>query len=217
MTRKTNDVLANAAAIAQTQQDIAATFAALQDRLTPAHMLADTGHALANGARATSGQATQSVRDLVVALQQQVHDAPMVAAILGAAVAWLTTQAQRTEDLGQATATHAQAAAQHLTAQAQQHAEDLAGAVRQQAGATLEQAQEQIRGDMMHLEQLIGQHPWLVSALAVALGLGIGAALPGTAQEQKWYHEASASLGHQVSGLVHDTLQALHPPAETPA
>ena len=229
-----NNVDALEASVEQTRQDIASTLTALQARMQPSTIFADTRDAVLGGAQNAATQAETAVNDLLSAVQQHLPNTPLAAAALGAVVAWLGTLGQNAghaaaQGLQSATA-NLQAAASDATDHARQGADQLAAQVRDRvaqaaddlqhnAAEAATRAQTQIGAEFAQLEQLLGKNAWLIGALALGIGIAIGVALPETDQERVLYSQARDAVGSQVQSTVHGVLGALSPltHATTPA
>ncbi|MBA3824872.1 MAG: DUF3618 domain-containing protein [Ktedonobacterales bacterium] len=215
------------ASVEQTRQDIAVTLSALQTKVQPSAVISDARDALMGGAQNAITGAEGAVRDLMNAVQQHLPNAPLAEAALGAVVAWLATIGQRTQAASGTAAETLGSAAADATTQAHQGADQLANHVRERvtqatndlqtnAGEAVARAQTQIGQEFAQLEQLVGKNPWLVSALALGVGIAIGVALPETEQERALYGQARAAMGGQVQTAIHGVLGALAPKAAPP-
>lgn len=227
------------ASVEQTRQDIASTLTALQGKLQPSAVIADTRDALFDSAQNAITGADGAVRDLMNAVQQHLPNAPLAEAALGAVVAWLATMGQRAQTAGgQAAATLSGTAGRtadtlgHAASDAADGArlgtDQLANQVRdrvaqatsdlqQNAGEAVARAQTQIGLEFAQLEQLLGKNPWLIGTLALGVGVAIGVALPETDQERVLYGQARDAMGGQVQAAIHGVLGALTPNAPAAA
>ncbi len=216
------------ASVEQTRQDIAATLTALQGKVQPSAVFADTRDALVGGAQNAITGAEDAVSALMKAVQQHLPNAPLAEAALGAVVAWLATIGQRAQAAGNGAAASLGTTASEATAQAQQGTAQLADQVRdrvaqatndlqQNASEAVARAQTQIGQEFAQLEQMVGKNPWLVGALALGVGVAIGVALPETDQERVLYSQARDAMGGQVQSAIHGVLGALSPKAPATA
>ena len=215
--RDQHSVAKRAAEVAQTQQDIAATIAALQTQLAPRQLLEATGKALAQGAEETTAQAAQGIHDAITKIQQQLPDASLVGAILGTMSTWLGSLAQQALHTGQSTA-HSVAQNAHidtdqLAAQIRDKVQQTVGDVQHHATETMQQAQQQVQREFQQIEHLLGDHPWQMGTLSLLVGVGIGLAFPETDTEQKWFSSSRDALLEKVQASLHSLF--VTPPPET--
>lgn len=208
-----NDVSKQAAEIAQTQQDIAATFAALQAQLAPRQLLAATGNALAHGAEETATQAAQSIHDAVTKMLQQVPDTALISAILGTMNSWLGSLAQPALHKGQS---DLHTPTQNAPVDTDQFVSQLRETVQQRMGDVQHQATDSLQHAQQQVEQLLREHPWQLGTLAVLVGLGLALAFPESEAEQAWLSKSRDMLVENVQTFLH-TLFAAPPPVADPS
>jgi ElaB/YqjD/DUF883 family membrane-anchored ribosome-binding protein len=93
------------------------------------------------------------------------------------------------------------------TGQVQDRAGDLAGQVRGNVDGWADEAQERFYEARSQYERFVDETPLAVGAVALALGVAVGMALPGTSREDRMLGPARERLMDQAQDVAHDAAQ----------
>ncbi len=202
--------------IAATRQHIGETLDAIQSRLTPQHLLAEARDTVIDTTREKAEQVGQiaqaTVKSAGSALSETLAENPLIGAVVGAGLQWFAI-------LGKSGGSTMDNQLQNPLDATVHRVQDTAGQVAstaQQIGAQVQQQTQQATGWLQHTFE---ENPLLIGAVAVATGLAIGMAIPGTPQEnrlmgetrdqlvQKAQHVAQETV-HKVQAVTQETTQA---------
>ncbi len=213
--------------IAATRQHIGETLDAIQSRLTPQHLLAEARDTVIDTTREKAEQVGQiaqaTVKSAGSALSETLAENPLIGAVVGAGLQWFailgksggSTMDNQLQNPLDATVHRVQDTAGQVASTAQQLGSQVADQA-QQIGAQVQQQTQQATGWLQHTFE---ENPLLIGAVAVATGLAIGMAIPGTPQEnrlmgetrdqlvQKAQHVAQETV-HKVQAVTQETTQA---------
>ena len=218
--------------IEQTRLEMSETIDALQERLNPDHVkeqaIGAVRAATIGRAEEALGGAGQSVKGTSSRMIDSVKQNPIPAAMIGIGVGWLIMRSRSSAGSAQASP-QGQQRLGDVTSAGKEQAAQTVGQVQQQASQAVSQAQQRAEQTASQLQDTAGrvsqrtrgqfnqlqqENPLALGGVALALGLAVGLAVPGTQKEQQVMGEARDKLVDQARSRVEETQQKVQRVAE---
>lgn len=218
--------------IAQTRVDMSETIEAIQERLTPSHLVAQAGETVRN---ATTEKVKQMANTAEYAADQvmdssfarTVKENPIPAAMIGIGTAWLIAKGRsassghrRSQDSGRYRTSDAYGSGQRdwRVGQPSEGAVGTTGYIDYGSGVPGESSRVPEFGGQMHsydrgyrapvnLERVVRDNPLVVGAAAALVGVAIGMSLPASETENRLMGEARDNVVDRAKGLASDAAE----------
>lgn len=220
--------------IETTRADMGETIDAIQERLSPGHMM---DQAKASVREATIGKAEQvagtmgdTAREKGGGIVETIKQHPVPAALAAVGLGWLWRSRERAAATGARAESYptgyveprtgggamgqAQERAGEAASQVQGEARQAADQAQQRVGEWTGQAQEQMQSARGQFDRLLQENPLAVALAAFGLGAAVGLAVPETPQERQVMGQARDTMVDKAQSAAQQTMEKAQHVAE---
>lgn len=225
--------------IEDTRADMSETIDAIQERLSPDHLM---GQAKESVREATIGRAEQMASDMGDTARQtgggiietiKQNPIPAALAAVGIGMLWRNRQSASQQSSGTRHVRYDQygrpvprtyedyeraesrGGAGQAVSQAQERAGEMASQVQERTGEWTSEVQHQMRGARSQLDRLIEENPLAVTVAALGLGAAVGLAIPGTQREREMMGPARDTVMEKAQDAAQQTMGKAQQVAES--